>query len=138
MCKGTAIINAFKSLIMNLNTVTASDLELIINSGFDLTTLFTNNEIKLLPAAVLKSFLPKIAKMDFDKATARIILDKIFEDPDLSKYGNLIVGLDSSFLNTLTTSTVVTNFKIFLDASLSADDYFKKLFIDKVIFVGFV
>lgn len=132
MCKGTAIINAFKSLIMNLNTVSTADFDLIMSSGFELTTLFTNSEIKLLQAAVLKSFLPKISAMDFDKATARIILGKVFEDSDLRKYGNLIIGLDSSFLNSLSTETVVSNFKIFLDASLTADDYFKKIFIDKV------
>ena len=78
MCKSTSIVQSIRKIISNLNNVTQADIQLVIDTGFSLNTLFTAKEIANLSPSVLSAFKNSIFYMQFYRETARIILSKLF------------------------------------------------------------
>jgi len=99
--------------------------------------LFAPSELAQLSPSVLKAFQSSIITMTFDKQTARIILQKIFNVTfastiSLNTLGNLIIGLDSSTLNDVPNSEVKLNLNLILNSVDYADPFFKEILIRKV------
>lgn len=138
-CQGSRLANAFRALIQNLNNLTQADLQILISSGFSLSTLFSASELANLSPFVLRAFSSTIINMQFDKQSARVILNKLIDTSNpssltISSIGNLIVGLDVNSLNSLSTNDLRLNLGRILSSVDDMDTYFKELLIQKVFY----
>ena len=119
MCKSTSIVQSIRKIISNLNNVTQADIQLVIDTGFSLNTLFTAKEIANLSPSVLSAFKNSIVDMQFDRETARIILSKLFNisnptDLKLTQIKNLINGVDTATLILLNVTDIRENIKLII------------------------
>jgi hypothetical protein len=130
-------------LIKDSNNLSQDDYNLIVNSGFSLKTLFTTNEIASLSGSVLNAFKSSIITMTFDRESARIILNKLFDvsnvgELDLNTIKNLIIGLDTKALNLLSSSQIKSNLDLIINSVDLMDSYFKEILISRYFSTNFV
>ena len=137
MCKSTSIVQSIRKIISNLNNVTQADIQLVIDTGFSLNTLFTAKEIANLSPSVLSAFKNSIVDMQFDRETARIILSKLFNisnptDLKLTQIKNLINGLDTATLLLLNVTDIRENINLIISSiGDDVDFFFKYILITK-------
>ena len=141
MCKSTSIIQSLRKLISNLTDATQADLQLVIDSGFSLNTLFTTKEIAGLSSSVLSTFKSSIIDMQFDRETARIVLLKLFDTSKpinlrISQLKNLFIGLDTTTLNLLNVTEIRENFNLIISSVGENVDYFFKYILVTKYFNG--
>ncbi len=130
-------------MIKDSNNLSQDDYNLIVNSGFSLKTLFTTNEIASLSGSVLNAFKSSIITMTFDRESARIILNKLFDvsnvgELDLNTIKNLIIGLDTKALNLLSSSQIKSNLDLIINSVDLMDSYFKEILISRYFSTNFV
>ncbi len=128
-------MQSIRKIISNLNNVTQADIQLVIDTGFSLNTLFTAKEIANLSPSVLSAFMNSIVDMQFDRETARIILSKLFNistDLKLTQIKNLMIGLDTATLILLNVTDIRENIKLIISSiGDDVDFFFKYILITK-------
>ena len=128
-------MQSIRKIISNLNNVTQADIQLVIDTGFSLNTLFTAKEIANLSPSVLSAFKNSIVDMQFDRETARIILSKLFNistDLKLTQIKNLMIGLDTATLILLNVTDIRENIKLIISSiGDDVDFFFKYILITK-------